>query len=39
MEALTGRFTDHHAFMVRMLLDLIDPHSAEIDDSTSGSRR
>jgi len=29
-EALTGRFTDHHAFMVRLFLDRIDAHSADI---------
>jgi transposase len=33
-EALQGRFTDHHAFMVRMHLGLIDQHSAAIDDLT-----
>jgi transposase len=29
-EALTGRFTDHHAFLVRLHLDVIDEHSAKI---------
>ena len=29
-EALHGRFTDHHAFMVRLYLDRIDTHSADI---------
>jgi transposase len=29
-EALTGRFTDHHAFMARLFLDRIDAHSADI---------
>jgi transposase len=29
-EALHGRFTDHHAFMVRLYLDRIDAHSADI---------
>jgi len=29
-EALTGRFTDHHAFMTRLFLDRIDAHSADI---------
>jgi len=33
-EALQGRFTDHHAFMVRMHLDLIDQHTAAIDELT-----
>ena len=31
VEALTGRFTDHHAFLVRMHLALIDQHTAAID--------
>jgi len=26
-EALTGRFTEHHAFLTRMHLDLIDRHT------------
>jgi transposase len=29
-EALHGRFTDHHAFMVRLYLDRIDAHEADI---------
>jgi transposase len=29
-EALTGRFTTHHAFMTRLFLDRIDAHSADI---------
>ena len=29
-EALAGRFTDHHAFMVRLYLDRIDAHEADI---------
>ncbi|SON64069.1 hypothetical protein MSIMFI_05601 [Mycobacterium simulans] len=29
-EALTGRFTDHHAFMTRLFLDRIDAHNADI---------
>jgi transposase len=29
-EALRGRFTEHHAFMVRLYLDRIDAHSADI---------
>ncbi|HEX4559565.1 MAG TPA: hypothetical protein VH166_10365 [Mycobacterium sp.] len=34
-EALTGRFTEHHAFLARVHLDLIDQHTAAIDDITS----
>ena len=34
VEALTGRFTDHHAFLVRMHLRLIDQHTAAIDELT-----
>ncbi|HEU5043587.1 MAG TPA: IS110 family transposase [Nocardioidaceae bacterium] len=30
VEALTGRFTEHHAFLVRMHLALIDQHTAAI---------
>ena len=29
-EALRGRFSDHHAFMVRLYLDRIDAHNADI---------
>jgi len=29
-EALTGRFSDHHAFMVQLYLDRIDAHGADI---------
>ncbi len=29
-EALQGRFNDHHAFMVRLYLDRIDAHQADI---------
>src|SRR4051812_5559199 len=29
-EALGGRFTEHHAFMVRLYLDRIDAHAADI---------
>jgi transposase len=29
-EALTGRFSDHHRFMVRLFLDRIDAHTADI---------
>ena len=34
VEALTGRFTDHHAFLVRMHLGLIDQHTAAINALT-----
>ena len=30
IEALTGRFTEHHAFMTRLFLDRIDAHNADI---------
>lgn len=30
VEALNGRFTDHHAFLARLHLDLIDQHSRAI---------
>lgn len=33
-EALIGRFSDHHRFMVRLFLDRIDAHSADIDRLT-----
>lgn len=33
-EALQGRFVDHHAFMARIHLDLIDQHTAAIDKLT-----
>jgi transposase len=33
-EALTGRFTEHHAFLVRIHLDLIDQHTAAITELT-----
>ena len=33
-EALTGRFTDHHAFLTRTHLDLIDRHTAAINEIT-----
>jgi transposase len=35
VEALTGQFSDHHAFMARMLLDQIDTLSAQIDQLTA----
>lgn len=34
-EALTGRFTEHHGFLTRLHLDLIDQHSAAIDELTA----
>ena len=34
-EALRGRFTDHHRFLARVHLDLIDQHTAAIDDITT----
>jgi hypothetical protein len=34
-EALTGRFTDHHAFLARLHLDLIDQHTAAIEELTA----
>jgi len=33
-EALNGRFTDHHAFLAKMHLDLIDQHSVAIEQLT-----
>ena len=33
-EALTGRFTEHHAFLARVHLDLIDQHTAAIEELT-----
>ncbi len=33
-EALTGRFTSHYAFLARVHLDLIDQHTAAIDEIT-----
>jgi transposase len=33
-EALTGRFSDHHAFLTRVHLDLIDQHTAAIEEIT-----
>lgn len=35
VEALTGRFDDHHAELARMLLDQIDALSAQIDHLTT----
>ena len=34
-EALTGRFTDHHAFLARVHLDLIDHHTAAVHQLTA----
>jgi len=34
-EALTGRFTEHHAFLARLHLNLIDSHTAMINELTS----
>src|SRR4051794_26116248 len=33
-EALVGRFNEHHAFLARVHLDLIDQHTAKIDRIT-----
>jgi transposase len=33
-EALTGRFSEHHAFLAQLHLDLIDQHTAAIDGLT-----
>jgi transposase len=34
-EALTGRFSDHHAFLARLHLDLIDQHTRAVEDLTA----
>jgi transposase len=34
-QALTGRFSEHHGFLARVHLDLIDQHTAAIDEITS----
>ncbi len=34
-EALTGRFTEHHAFLSRVHLDLIDQHTSAIEEITA----
>ena len=34
-EALTGRFSEHHGFLARVHLDLIDQHTAAIEEITS----
>jgi len=37
-EALRGRFTEHHAFLARVHLDLIDRHTDALDQLTARSR-
>ena len=34
-EALTGRFTEHHAFLARVHLDLIDQHAHAVQELTA----
>ncbi len=34
-EALTGRFTEHHAFLARVHLDVIDQHSRAVEELTT----
>jgi transposase len=34
-EALTGRFTDHHAFLIELHLDLIDQRTVKIEELTT----
>jgi len=34
-EALTGRFSEHHAFLARVHLELIDQHTAAIEEITA----
>ena len=34
-EALTGRFSEHHGFLARLHLDLIDQHTSAIDELTA----
>ena len=34
-EALTGRFSEHHAFLARLHLDLIDGHTQAIEELTA----
>ena len=38
-QALDGRFSEHHAFLVELHLHLIDQHTAAITSSPTGSRR
>ncbi len=33
-EALVGRFNEHHAFLARLHLELIDQHTAAVDQLT-----
>jgi transposase len=35
IEALTGRFTEHHAFLARLHLELIDQHSHVVEQLTA----
>lgn len=35
IEALTGRFREHHAFLARLHLNLIDQHSAAVEELTN----
>ena len=35
VEALTGRFGEHHAFLARLHLDLIDQHTSAIEELTA----
>lgn len=39
IEALTGRFEEHHAFMARLHLDLVDRLTAMIEALTALSKR
>ena len=34
-EALTGRFSEHHGFLARLHLDLVDQHSRALEDLTA----
>ena len=34
-EALTGRFTEHHAFLARVHLDMIDHHTQAVEELTA----
>jgi transposase len=35
IEALTGRFSDHHAFLAQLYLDEIDTHTRTVDALTA----
>jgi tetrahydromethanopterin S-methyltransferase subunit B len=35
VEALTGQFTEHHAYLARMLLDQIDGMTKQIEQLTA----